>query len=355
MKMWRVVIVLIGAGAKSAITNHNGEHHATLCELLRAATRLWNATREHLHKDLQDALKHVIFGEVSEASAVNFTLPDAYGNSREKRRNWCGTRSPIENLWPGYSAPYDLVCLFTIGMRLAPFLERNLADTLCGAYRADLGCGRSRLGGRIWNERRGYGYQPNFLLATWTNVEVTARGEMLLPLTKVTLSKKWKIKQKLQKFTEILTTTGGFSGGTKYILGGSNFNNYQCSGERAEHACVEYPYCCRVFDKKLVHKNQTSWWKRLNKTLKRTTSELIVRATTIQSSSENPQSSTESSTSSPQDTNVPKPRTSRSTPGDPSETNTTESNPTAQPGRLNITSSMPITPLRSWLLAALFL
>ncbi|CCD16060.1 Variant surface glycoprotein [Trypanosoma congolense IL3000] len=352
------VVVMVVASQDSGGKNHNGDEHGPLCELLRAATRLWNATREHLHKDLQDALKHLIFGDVSEASAVNFTLPDAYGNPRGKRKDWCGTCSPIEHLWPGYSASHDLICLCTFGMKPTRFPERNVANMLCGTSRPDMGYRYGRSAGWSGSGMSAYRYEHGFLNATWTNVVGNCLRQGDVTSEESDIDQKMEdLKQKLQKFTGKLRNARGFDGGTNYRLGGSDYGTHPCDGEHPQHICLEYPEWCGVFDKKWVHKNQTPWWKRLNETLNRKVSELIVKTTsTTQSSSENTQQPKESSRPPPppQVTNEPKSRVNSSTPAGPSKIHPTESNVTTSLLKLNMTSDTPITqPL--WLLGAVLL
>ncbi|CCD16140.1 Variant surface glycoprotein [Trypanosoma congolense IL3000] len=350
-----VMVVMWVVDANTSGNNHNGDEHGLLCDLLRAATTLWNSTREHLHKDLQDALKHIIFGEKGGEEAVNFTLPDEYQNPRGKRKDWCGTCSPIENLWPGYSASHDLICLCTFGMTYERFPKRNAANMLCGASLPDMGYGSSRSGGWTRRSGRGSGYEHAFINATWTHVVGNCLRQGDVTSEESDLDQKVEdLKQKLHNFTGKLKSAKGYTGGTKYKLGGSNFDNYQCSGEGAEHICVEYPDWCGVYDSRWVLQKQNPWWKRLNETLNRTASELIVKptTTTTQSSSENPQASTESSRPPPPPvTNEPKSRVNSSTPAGHPKIHPTESNVTTTLLKLNMTSGTPITqPL--WLAGA---
>ncbi|CCD16519.1 Variant surface glycoprotein [Trypanosoma congolense IL3000] len=351
MKFWMMVMFVIGAGANSSGTDHNGEEHKALCNLLKVAVWRWGTSGEGLSQPLRAALGRTIFGDPDGGSLETWgsKVPEDYDvveKIHSSRSFLCGF--PKEGgrykrfkqvRWPGHSAPHDLVCLCTTGEGGYPVngaRDSSPVATLCEKTKEALGGGT-----KGWSNTEGEEEVGKAQIGkTWEVIvtECLKKGEKAGDLKSSLQEFKGKLvekrhnayeKQVRENMEHELVTLYT----NRYQLGeGIPTEEDACSGSPPLGVCVMYYNATKI-------KEYTPWWSELEKAL------LLEEEEERKARSEN-----EVDKDKKQKLKVPDaPR-----PTNQSQTPNTE-NSTAIFSILNMTSGTPITPPCSWLLSATIL
>ncbi|CCD14686.1 Variant surface glycoprotein [Trypanosoma congolense IL3000] len=246
--MCLAVMQIVGAesGVAEGTKDHNKEAHHLLCDLMKAAVGKWGRSGETLSEPLKKALGRTIFGSMTGGSLEELRreLPDFYEavlKGIADRSTACGGPES------GQSAPYDMVCLCTLGNNSWPLDYIRTATTLCGQNKNDLG---SEKGSKGWSDR-GTGFEQ--ITATWFNViKHCLEGDK---------EKGEKLKEALEHFLGKLKNKP-YQGNDRYQLGEGEPESYSaCTGTKTTGVCVMY------YNGTFVKKDRIPWWQDLQNAL----------------------------------------------------------------------------------------
>ncbi|CCD13444.1 Variant surface glycoprotein [Trypanosoma congolense IL3000] len=327
IQFWKIIIVSMWVSANVEGTDHNHDAHNALCELLQSAVGKWGDGGKGLSEPLSKALNRTIFGNESggDIAELRSKLPEFYDEVLKGR----GTRfGPCGGRESGQSAPYDMVCLCTLGDGGWPLNDTQTATTLCGQPEAALEGGKDKKG---WSER---GTGLDQITATWFNV------------TKHCLEGD---KEKGETLKEALGNVLGKLENKPY----GGYNRYQLGeGTPTEwSACTGYPplgVCVMYYNSTKITKTMP-WWTDLQNAIPEEE-----KFQEEKKKREEEEKSQKQDSSSIPGENSTLSRRRRAVPDSPNE-NEADSNLTAKFEKLQSRSSTPIIPPPSWLFRAVLL
>ncbi|CCD14659.1 Variant surface glycoprotein [Trypanosoma congolense IL3000] len=249
-----MLIVHVGSSSGNDEEDHNKDAHNALCDILHAVVAMSKSST--VSDTLRKALHRTIFGNESggQVGDLKNKLLGYYQleNRYSSRPFLCAQPSQEKvnskehhPLWPGHSAPHDMVCLCTLGDGGWPLRGTDAGKKkLCGKQGDQLGLDIGK---------QGWGYQvkegEKQIQATWTNVV----DECLQGTDKGT-----KLKDSLKTFIEKLGTVNS-EANTYKVLGESGSGDYPCSGSKMQGVCVKYYP---------EEQNAIPWWMELQNAIK---------------------------------------------------------------------------------------
>ncbi|CCD16291.1 Variant surface glycoprotein [Trypanosoma congolense IL3000] len=328
-----LVMCLVVRAHEEVKKDYNHEAHNALCDLMRAAVGKWEKRQEGLSDKLKKALGRTLFGneEGGDITELKRKLPDYYeavlkGNAA--RRTPCGGSESDQ------SAPYDMVCLCTLGDGGWPLNGIQTETTLCGQPKTALGGGvegwsDERLSDEDWSdEERNKGEKE--LNATWGNV--------VTPCLESNLGK--DLKEALEQFKgKLVNKSDDYFPGMYQLGEGEPDKNGACTGSKKYGVCVMYNNGTKTMDHR-------PWWVDLEKA--------IPQEETFQEEKRRKEEERRKQQEKSEGIDEPRaePLTSRLPNTNQTQRSDTESSNT-QFHRLNMTSGTLITPPCTWLLRAL--
>ncbi|CCD12903.1 Variant surface glycoprotein [Trypanosoma congolense IL3000] len=243
LKYWMVIFfeVIVVGFADVGSTNHNGDAHRALCDVLKAAVSELEDVKDS-ESPMKDALRKTIFGDISAAqTASRLEMPGEYTkpekNDKENtRKMWCGTcGSGAQKHYPGESATHDLLCLCTPGQHGWPMKSFH-GETICGQSHHTLGNGVSnKWWYTAWSD---HDQEREHLNKTWSDIVVTC----------LHTDDRIDLDTALRTFMETITKN------KEHRLGEGGFD---CDGKTGVGVCVFYPPGC----------TRKTWWHELEKAI----------------------------------------------------------------------------------------
>ncbi|CCD17573.1 Variant surface glycoprotein [Trypanosoma congolense IL3000] len=259
MKVLFFVIVAIFGVANATADgekDHNEAEYRALCGVLNAAVNELRSGLESHSEPMRTALHRTIFGKDGGGSLDdlksklpgNYQLPDGYST----RPFFCGqpkqekvNDKESHALWPGHSAPHDLLCLCTAGDGGWPLSASDAGKVkLCGKTLSDLG-GEANLG---WFRQQSGEKQ---IQATWTSVtrECLSGNGAETSLQSAMDAFKTKLKQ----------NTSSSKHKDERLLGEGKFGDYPCGGSKQ---------ICVMYYNTTDNAKHKPWWKELEEAIK---------------------------------------------------------------------------------------
>ncbi|CCD16588.1 Variant surface glycoprotein [Trypanosoma congolense IL3000] len=254
MKVMNVLIVVVVGvvSASDVSTNHNGEPHRALCDVMHAAAAKWKKIK-NFDSPLKKALEKTIFGKHggNVITPSELQMPGDYKkpeneDTKNTRKNWCGScETEGQKHYSGESATHDLVCLCVPGQNMWPMKSQE--ETLCGKSKEAWTKDGDKEGWytNIISEKD---LKTQHLTATW--------GTIVKECLKEDGGK--DLEAALKNFKDNLRQKNG----NQYL--GNHTDDYDCGGAYGYSLCVKYTQQCE----------KNSWWKKLEDAIKKDKEEM---------------------------------------------------------------------------------